>query len=149
VKKKKANGSTNGHGSTNGLGSNQEFLLAKRSELLSGFRSKLDILAGPGPTALEDLAPVFHDQFIALRINRLDYVQLKLIDAALNRMDSQDYGMCEDCGDPIPSRRLEAIPWATRCIACQERSSLARDSPQPAGMVVPMGAKRAKRPART
>ena len=116
------------NGSTNCLENYRKLLLAKRLELLSSSRAKLETLVGPGPAAPEDLAPVFHDQFIALRINRLDYVQLKLIDAALNRMDSENYGVCVDCGDTISRRRLEAIPWANRCIACQERAGPARDS---------------------
>jgi DnaK suppressor protein len=111
-------------------------LLAKKAELSSSLRTKLDTLAGPGGAAVEDLAPVFYDQFIALRINRLDYLQLKLIEAALARIDSEEYGVCMDCGNAIASVRLEAIPWAVRCIACQELcasdtdSSYANDSVQ-------------------
>ena len=116
------------NGSKNGLENYRKLLLAKRSELLLDFQSKLDTLVGPGPAAPEDLAPVFHEQFIALRINRLDYLQLKLVDAALARTDDDNYGVCMDCGGPISSRRLEAIPWANRCIACQERAASARDS---------------------
>lgn len=26
---------------------------------------------------------------------------------------------CDDCGKPIPEKRLEAAPWATRCVVCQ------------------------------
>jgi DnaK suppressor protein len=114
-------------GSTNGY---RKLLLAKRSDLLSSFRAKLDMLAGQGGTSPEDLAPVFHDQFTALRINRLDYLQLKLIDAALNRVGSENYSVCVDCGDPISRRRLEAIPWANRCIACQGRVGSTRDAAQ-------------------
>jgi DnaK suppressor protein len=69
---------------------------------------------------MEDMAPVFTDQFIALRINSLDYLQLKMIDAALARIDSEEYGVCLDCGNAIAAARLEAIPWAVRCVACQE-----------------------------
>ena len=116
------------NGSTNGLENYRKLLLTKRSDLLSSSRAKLDILVGPGGSAPEDLAPVFHDQFIALRINRLDFVQLKLIDAALSRMDSKNYGVCEDCGEAISPRRLEAIPWADRCIACQQCAGSARDA---------------------
>jgi DnaK suppressor protein len=85
---------------------------------------------------MEDLAPVFTDQFIALRINSLDYVQLKMIEAALARIDSEEYGTCRDCGNPIAGARLDAIPWAVRCVACQELfssesgPSLANDSAQ-------------------
>jgi DnaK suppressor protein len=95
-------------------------LLAKRAELSSSLRAKLDTLAGTGGAALEDLAPVFSEQFTALRINRLDYLQLKQIDAALARLNSEEYGVCVDCGDAISRGRLEAIPWALRCVGCQE-----------------------------
>ena len=71
---------------------------------------QVDTLARPGGASPEDLAPVFHDQFITLRINWLDNRQLELVDDALARMDSKDYGVCMDCGEPIPHRRLEAIP---------------------------------------
>jgi RNA polymerase-binding transcription factor DksA len=65
------------------------------------------------------MAPVFSDQFTALRINRLDYLQLKLV---------EEYGLCTDCRSAIPSSRLDAIPWAARCIACQEPFGSDNDS---------------------
>ena len=120
------------NGSTNGLENYRKLLLAKRSDLLSSSRAKLDALVGPGGAAPEDLAPVFHEQFIALRINRLDYLQLKLVEAALARIDSENYGVCMDCEGPISSRRLEAIPWADRCIACQELAGSVHDFAAPA-----------------
>jgi RNA polymerase-binding transcription factor DksA len=36
---------------------------------------------------------------------------------AQQRVDEGTYGTCEVCGEPIPEARLEARPWATRCIA--------------------------------
>jgi len=41
--------------------------------------------------------------------------ELTQIDAALTRMDENDYGICVDCGQPIPLERLEALPYAIRC----------------------------------
>lgn len=38
------------------------------------------------------------------------------IDAALTRIDDGTYGLCATCGKPIPSERLEAVPYATLCI---------------------------------
>jgi RNA polymerase-binding transcription factor DksA len=32
-----------------------------------------------------------------------------------------DYGVCEDCGEPIGAARLQAQPAALRCAACQQR----------------------------
>jgi RNA polymerase-binding protein DksA len=44
------------------------------------------------------------------------------IDAALERVNSGAYGVCEGCGQPIPAERLEARPVARTCVACAQRS---------------------------
>ncbi len=44
---------------------------------------------------------------------------LDLVDAALARLDAGGYGTCLRCGRPIAPARLEALPWAAHCIACQ------------------------------
>jgi RNA polymerase-binding transcription factor DksA len=41
--------------------------------------------------------------------------ELRQTEAALARMDSDDFGRCEICGNPIEAERLELIPEATRC----------------------------------
>jgi DnaK suppressor protein len=122
------------NGPANGLENYRKLLLAKKADLLASLRAQLDTLAGPGGESSEDLAPVFYDQFVALQVNQLDFEQLNLVAAALDRMDRENYGVCMDCGDPISNRRLRAIPWALHCIACQERLSPASDSAQVAGL---------------
>ena len=37
---------------------------------------------------------------------------------ALERLESGSYGICAGCGEAIPTARLEALPTATRCVAC-------------------------------
>jgi RNA polymerase-binding protein DksA len=44
------------------------------------------------------------------------------IDAALQRIESGDYGVCERCGREIPRERLEANPWASLCIDCKRKA---------------------------
>ena len=46
-------------------------------------------------------------------------LQLQVVDAALARIADGTYGTCIRCGNPIPTERLEALPWAARCIDCQ------------------------------
>ena len=46
---------------------------------------------------------------------------LKVVDAALSKMELGTYGVCERCGRPIPIERLEALPWVTLCIECKQR----------------------------
>ena len=101
----------------------RQLLLTKKTDLISSLRAQIDTLSGPGGESSEDLAPVFYDQFVALQVNQMDFDQLNLVGAALERMDREDYGVCMNCGDPISDRRLRAIPWALHCLACQERMS--------------------------
>jgi RNA polymerase-binding protein DksA len=49
-----------------------------------------------------------------------DVDELRLIDSALQRLSDGTYGICVDCGQEIPSLRLEAEPTAARCIKDQE-----------------------------
>src|SRR5690625_3870097 len=48
---------------------------------------------------------------------------LEQISAALQRISEGRYGYCDDCGQPIPRERLEAIPYARYCVPCQSRRS--------------------------
>jgi len=60
----------------------------------------------------------------AMAVDRLsqvavhDKLQVTLadIDRALAKLDEGTYGTCDVCGEPIPEGRLEALPWATRCV---------------------------------
>jgi DnaK suppressor protein len=46
---------------------------------------------------------------------------LNMIDAALKRIQTDDYGVCAHCQDEMQQKRLEAVPWAKHCINCQEK----------------------------
>lgn len=43
------------------------------------------------------------------------------VDRALDRLANGSYGLCADCHQPIPPKRLEARPTATLCVACQSK----------------------------
>src|SRR5213594_4399844 len=47
---------------------------------------------------------------------------LRQIDTALARLHAGRYGLCASCSGPIPVARLKALPFATLCVPCQERS---------------------------
>jgi DnaK suppressor protein len=44
---------------------------------------------------------------------------LALISEALKRIESESYGICEHCEEPIGAKRLEAVPWTQHCLECQ------------------------------
>jgi DnaK suppressor protein len=98
----------------------REMLLEKRAEVLSGLGIKFDTLARMGRVAEDDQAQFLSAESVSLHLNTLDYAQLQLIEAALDRLDSGDYGVCLSCEEPIPPKRLQAVPWARYCVGCQE-----------------------------
>lgn len=51
---------------------------------------------------------------------------LREIEAALRRLEKHTYGICNRCGRPIGTARLEAVPWAQYCLACQEAEDVRR-----------------------
>jgi DnaK suppressor protein len=96
-----------------------QLLLSARKQLLTGFGDKADTLRRPENVALEDMAPVFHDQFVASLLNQLDFERLQLINEAIERVKSGVYGICSECEESIAQKRLQAIPWAVRCVTCE------------------------------
>jgi DnaK suppressor protein len=98
----------------------RETLLEKRGQVLASLGTKFDTVAKMGRVAEEDQAQVTHDEFISLRLNSIDYSQLRLVDEALDRLRSGDYGLCLACEQAIPAKRLDALPWARYCVPCQE-----------------------------
>jgi RNA polymerase-binding transcription factor len=64
-----------------------------------------------------------------------DYAHLKCIEEAMKAMDRGEYGKCVRCGEDINEKRLEAVPWATMCIRCQEETEREAEH-TPAGMVL-------------
>lgn len=46
---------------------------------------------------------------------------LEMIGQALLNLKEGRYGLCAECGQPISAERLEALPYALRCVACQTR----------------------------
>ena len=46
---------------------------------------------------------------------------LNMIDEALKRIRNNEYGECMSCHEEMQQKRLEAVPWARHCIACQEK----------------------------
>ena len=71
-----------------------------------------------------DLADVAcRDSLQATKLNR-HRARLRAIEEALLRIDEGTYGTCEDCGEEISVGRLNAVPFALRCVECQEMQEI-------------------------
>ncbi len=55
-------------------------------------------------------------------LDERESAELRLLDAALERIRAGSYGQCLDCGEDIPAARLHAAPAAARCLACQQKA---------------------------
>ena len=69
---------------------------------------------------------------LTISVINKDWQTRRSIEKALKLLSIDEYGICEDCGADINPKRLEAIPWTTLCVGCQE----IRDSsgaPRPKG----------------
>lgn len=60
----------------------------------------------------------FNDEVLDGIANQ-ERAELESISHALKRMDDGTYGVCAACEDPIPEKRLQALPFATRCVPCE------------------------------
>jgi DnaK suppressor protein len=92
---------------------------AERARLVEDIR---ETIVAPGQMTYGSQAAAASQVFaqqrdLALR-DRSDH-QLVLVDEALARLDDGTFGTCVRCGQPIAAERLEALPWAARCIDCQ------------------------------
>jgi RNA polymerase-binding transcription factor len=76
--------------------------------------------AGTGPQDFEEVAVDFLETQQEQSILVNEQALLTEVLHALKRIDDGTYGKCENCGKPIPEKRLEAIPWAARDIKCEE-----------------------------
>ena len=98
-------------------------LLRWRNELLRDADGTLASLSEGGihEADITDRASVETDRALELRTRDRARKLISKIDQALARIEGGTYGYCEDTGEPIGLRRLEARPIATLSIEAQER----------------------------
>jgi len=84
--------------------------------------------------AIENTAEVMEqgiraaDREVAMERMETAYRQLRQVESALSRMERDEYGICLKCEDDIGQKRLDALPWAVLCVACQETAERLRGS---------------------
>lgn len=115
----------------------RKLLLEKQEEFTESYkvskgdsRSNLD----NGTEDYIDYAVSSYAKEFLLSLSELDRKQLLLVQEALRRIDRGEYGLCLQCGQEIPRKRLEVAPWVRHCVRCQEleEQGLLPQSPYPA-----------------
>jgi DnaK suppressor protein len=104
-------------------------LETKRSELEKHIAAQTEahptpvdaIEASDGPQDFEEIAVDFLEMQKEQSVLVNEQALLTEVEDALRRIENGSYGQCVECGQTIPEKRLEALPWAARCIKDEER----------------------------
>ena len=73
------------------------------------------------PIHMADIGSDAYEQEFTLSLMATEEDTLVLVEEALERIRARRYGLCEECGNAIAKKRLEAIPFAATCIRCAEK----------------------------
>ena len=93
-------------------------LLTQRAELVRRVGAiKADFAGGKSADFSEQTTESENDEVLHSLRHEAE-TEIRQINRALEKIESGDYGVCEQCGDAIPAGRLEAIPEATLCTRC-------------------------------
>ena len=86
----------------------------------AGYQELLQTISkDPGDKAMAELRESTLYSYVELKAQ-----ELESIEEALKRIETGEYGRCEDCDKWIRPARLEIMPYAVRCRACQENWEL-------------------------
>jgi DnaK suppressor protein len=74
-----------------------------------------------GTQDLADKASNAYTKEFLYSLSNTDREILQKVDDALARIATGSFGVCVECGETLNRKRLEAVPWASHCLACQEK----------------------------
>lgn len=84
---------------------------------LSNNDLSVDASETPDPV---DLAVRNYSKNVMLAVSENESRQLTMINEALERIEDDEYGLCQNCENNVNVKRLNAIPWARYCLDCQQ-----------------------------
>jgi DnaK suppressor protein len=99
----------------------QTILTSKHAELTRTTGRRDGIAIERTPDALDEVQLSAEREMITRNLERESKL-LRDVRAALDQIAEGAYGTCLECDEEISHKRLQAMPWATLCIACQERA---------------------------
>ncbi|MBI3298312.1 MAG: TraR/DksA C4-type zinc finger protein [Elusimicrobia bacterium] len=100
-------------------------LLDQRTDVIEAMRRNKAEEIGPDTGDEADQAAASMDRDLRFELSDTERNTLDQIEGALRKMDKGNYGICEQCREPIEVLRLKAVPFARYCIGCQTGSEKA------------------------
>ena len=101
------------------MGGYQNILERSEVELGQVLRKRDDIAIEKSADQMDEIQYATERDLAIRNVDR-DSVLLRQVKAALRRIQEGSFGTCGDCESAIGKKRLVALPWAARCIECQE-----------------------------
>ncbi len=103
----------------------KQVLIEQRNEILATISGRNEqvtkLIENSEPGDDVDIASDTIDRNLLNQLGEQDSRRLTMIKNALDRITQGRYGLCLMCGKEIPEARLEAIPYAALCVACQTK----------------------------
>ena len=102
----------------------RERLLLKKQEILEAYNKNMTYGKEADEEGAQDIADKASNSYtkeFLFSLSNSERDMLQLLDEALVRIGDRSFGVCVSCEDEMDKKRLEAIPWAKHCIACQEK----------------------------
>jgi len=101
------------------MGGFQEVLERKEAELVRVLRNRDGIAIEKSADQMDEIQFATERDLAIGNVDR-EFTLLSQVKAALRRIHDGGFGTCIECELAISARRLAAVPWASRCIQCQE-----------------------------
>lgn len=101
----------------------------KAAELEKTLRDRKVIAVERTPDAIDEWTLAADREMSALALQAVSDL-LRRVRAAQHRMRAGTYGLCIRCEEEISLKRLRAVPWAERCVHCQEQEDRAEPRKQ-------------------
>lgn len=112
----------------------KQMLEDRRREIQDKLRTLRETL--PAETsAVKDLEEQSVNDFVQdidFALMQMKAESLRKIDEAIHALEGGTYGTCVECEEPIASARLKALPFALRCVPCQENEEQREGDERPA-----------------
>jgi len=110
----------------------RQAMLKRKAELERALASNLKEVREDGVRATEFAERATDDAAddLAAGLAEIESAELAQIEEALRKLDEGTYGICVDCGKPIPQKRLQILPFALRCINCERKREQQKQRPQ-------------------
>ena len=102
----------------------KKLLLTKKQGLAEAYNKNKNYgrtTEDEGTQDLADKASNSYTKEFLYSLSNTDREVLQKVDDALIRIANGSFGVCGECGDSLNKKRLEAVPWASHCLSCQEK----------------------------